>query len=53
MAEAREKKNSSRLSVVISMVFHGIIIGLLAYLAAREGYLGKDLKKLAVQIVQK
>lgn len=53
MAEARKKKNTSRLSVVISFIFHAAIVAALAFLAAREGYLGKDLKKLAVQMVAK
>jgi len=54
MAEVKKrKKNTSRLSVVISLVFHGGIVAALAFLAAREGYLGKDLKKLAVQMVAK
>ena len=53
MAERRKDKRTSRLSVVISLVFHGIIIGALVFIAAREGILGKDLKKIAVTMVPK
>ena len=35
------------------MIFHGIIIGALIFVAAREGILGKDLKKIAVTMVPK
>jgi outer membrane biosynthesis protein TonB len=53
MAERRKDKRTSRLSVVISLVFHGAIIGALVFIAAREGILGKDLKKIAVTMVPK
>ena len=53
MADRRKEKRTSRLSVVISMVFHGVIIGALVFVAAREGILGKDLKKIAVTMVPK
>jgi TonB family protein len=41
------------LSVVISLIFHGVIIGGLVFVAAREGILGKELKKIAVTMVPK
>lgn len=53
MADRRTDKRTSRLSVVISLVFHGLIIGTLVFIAAREGILGKDLKKIAVTMVSK
>ncbi len=53
MADRRKEKRTSRLSVVISAVFHAIIIGLLVFFAAREGMLGKQLKKIAVTMVPK
>lgn len=53
MANIRKQKKTSRLSVVISLVFHGVIIGALVFIAAREGILGKDLKKIAVTMVPK
>lgn len=53
MADRRKDKRTSRLSAMISLVFHGIIIGALVFIAAREGMLGKDLKKIAVTMVPK
>jgi len=53
MADIRKQKKTSRLSVVISLVFHGVIIGALVFIAAREGILGKQLKKIAVTMVPK
>lgn len=53
MADIRKQRKTSRLSVVISLVFHGVIIGALVFIAAREGMLGKDLKKIAVTMVPK
>ena len=49
----RKKRNSAKLNLILSTVFHGVIIGALFYLAAREGYLGKQLKTIAVQLVPK
>lgn len=53
MADRRKEKRTSRLSVVISLVFHSVLIGALVFIAAREGILGKDLKKIAVTMVPK
>lgn len=53
MADRRKDRRTSRLSAVISLVFHGIILGALVFIAAREGILGKDLKKIAVTMVPK
>jgi len=53
MADRRKQKRTSRLSVVISVVFHAALIGGLAFIAAREGILGKELKKIAVTMVPK
>lgn len=53
MADIRKEKKTSRLSAVISLVFHAIIIGGLVFIAAREGMLGKELKKIAVTMVPK
>lgn len=41
------------MSVAISVVIHAILIGGLAFIAAREGILGKELKKIAVTMVPK
>jgi hypothetical protein len=44
----RKKKNSSKVNLTISAVVHAVLLGALFYFAARQGYLGKDLKKLTV-----
>jgi TonB family protein len=49
----RKKRNSSRVNLMISAVFHTVLIGGLFYFAAREGFLGKTLKTIAVQMAPK
>src|ERR1043165_6564936 len=49
----RRKRNSGKVNLVISAVFHSLIVVALFFLAAREGYLGKELKKIAVVMVPK
>ena len=53
MADYRRERRTSRWSVLISGVIHLVLIGVLAYFAAREGMLGKQMKKIAVEIVRK
>lgn len=48
----RKPRNSSKINLLISFVFHGAIILALFFFAAREGLLGKQLKTIAVQIVR-
>ena len=48
----KPKKNSSKHSVMISLVLHGLLVGALVYFAAREGLLGKKLQKISVQMVK-
>jgi len=43
-SQPKKKKNSSKVNLVISAVFHGILVGVLFYFAAREGLLGKRIK---------
>ncbi|HXC98107.1 MAG TPA: energy transducer TonB [Verrucomicrobiae bacterium] len=50
--QARKPRNSSKINLIISVVFHGLIVVALVYFAAREGVLGKQLKKLAVSMVK-
>jgi hypothetical protein len=44
--------DSSKSSLVISAIVHGVIVLALAYFAAREGMLGTQLKKFTVQLVK-
>lgn len=53
MAYRRKEQKVSKLSAAISLVFHALIIGGLVFFAAREGMLGKQLKKIAVTMVPK
>ena len=47
------KKRATQVSLVTSLVFHGAIIAALVFFAAREGYLGKQLKTIAVTMAPK
>lgn len=48
----RTKRNSSRVNLTISIVFHTLLVGGIFFLAAREGMLGKKLKELTVVAVK-
>jgi outer membrane biosynthesis protein TonB len=48
----RRSGNSSRVNLLISFVVHAVVVGALTFFAAREGLLGTELKKIAVQMVK-
>jgi TonB family protein len=48
MIQQRKKSNSSKVNLIISAVFHTILVGAIFYFAAKEGLLGKKLKELTV-----
>lgn len=50
--QIRKPRNSAKINLMISVVFHGLIMVALLYFAAREGYLGKQLKKIAIEMVK-
>jgi hypothetical protein len=50
--QQRKARNSTKINLIISALFHGLIVGALLYFAAREGYLGKQIKKIAVEMVK-
>ena len=50
--QPHKKKNSSKVNLTISLVFHGVLVGLLIYFAAREGLLGKKIQKISVEMVK-
>lgn len=52
-SQPRKKKNSSKVNLTISVVFHVVLIGALIYFAARQGFLGKKLKEITVYKVEK
>lgn len=48
MIQQRKKTNSSKANLIISVVFHSVLIAAVFYFAAKEGLLGKKLKELTV-----
>ena len=48
----RKKKNSSKVNLTISFIFHAVLVGGLLYFAAREGLLGKKIQKISVEMVK-
>lgn len=50
--QPRKKRNSSRTNLLISFIFHALIVVVGFYFAARGGLLGKQLKKIAVEMVK-
>ena len=53
MIQQRKKRNSSKVNLTISFIFHGVLILVVFFFAAREGLVGKKLKQLAVTMVPK
>jgi len=50
--EKRKKRNSTKVNLVISACFHGVLVAAVLYFAAHEGWLGKGLEHLTVFIEQ-
>ena len=53
MIQQRKQRNSSKVNLTISFIFHGLLILVVFFFAAREGLVGKKLKQLAVTMVPK
>lgn len=49
----RKKRNSSKVNLTISAIFHSLLILAVFFFAAREGMLGKKLKEITVTMVPK
>ena len=49
----RRKKNSTKINLVISAIFHSLIFIAIVFFAAREGLIGNKLKAFAVVLVPK
>jgi hypothetical protein len=47
-SQPRKKRNSSKVNLMISFVFHALLVLVMLYFAARSGLLGKQLKKITV-----
>lgn len=52
MAQPR-KRNSSKVNLIFSVVFHTALVLLVIFLAAKQGILGKKLKEITVTMVPK
>jgi TonB family protein len=50
--QKRKTRNSAKVNLLISTIFHGLILSTLLYFAARQGLLGKQIKKIAVEMVK-
>lgn len=51
-SQARKKRNSSKVNLMISFTFHALIVLVALYFAARQGLLGKQLKKISIEMVK-
>ena len=50
--QARQKRNSSKVNLLISFVFHATLVLTLLYFAARQGLLGKQIQKISVEMIK-
>jgi periplasmic protein TonB len=50
--QPRQRRNSSKVNLLISFVFHATLVAALFYFAARQGFLGKQLQKISVEMVK-
>lgn len=51
-SQPRKKRNSSKVNLFISFVFHAVLVLVLLYFAARHGLLGHQLQKISVEMVK-
>ena len=51
-SQARKKRNSSKVNLMISFSFHALIVLVALYFAARQGLLGKQMKKISIEMVK-
>src|SRR5271156_1502235 len=51
-SQPRKKRNSSKVNLLISFIFHATLVFVLLYFAARQGLLGKQLKKISIEMVK-
>ncbi|MDB6066574.1 MAG: putative TonB-dependent receptor [Pedosphaera sp.] len=52
-ASSRRKKNSPKVNLVVSLVFHGVLAFFATFWAAHEGVFGERMKEITVAIVPK
>src|SRR5215467_13600932 len=49
----RKKRNSSKVNLTISIIFHSLLIGAAFFFAARSGLVGKKMQALTATLVPK
>ena len=50
--QARKKRNSSKVNLLISFIFHATLVLTLLYFAARQGLLGRQIQKISVEMIK-
>jgi TonB C terminal len=50
--QARKKRNSSKVNLAISFTVHALLVVLVLYFAARQGWLGEQAKKISVSLIK-
>ncbi len=50
--QARKKRNSSKVNLLISFTFHALIVAVGIYFAARGGLLGRQIQKISVEMIK-
>jgi hypothetical protein len=50
--QPRQKRNSSKVNLLISFSFHALIVVVALYFAARHGLLGKQIQKISVEMIK-
>src|SRR5258708_31124689 len=50
--QPRKSRNSSKTNLLISFVFHAVLVLVMLYFAARQGWLGEQAKKISIQMVK-
>ncbi len=51
-SQPRKKRNSSKVNLLISFIFHALLLAVLLYFAARSGILGHQLQKISVSLIK-
>ena len=50
-SQPKKRKNSSKANLIISTIFHAILVGLMFYFAARSGILGKKVQTITTTLI--
>lgn len=51
-SQSPEEKNSSKINLLVSFIFHAGLAVVILYFAARQGYLGNQMQKITVEIIR-